>query len=169
MTGVQTCALPISGGKSQPEADLGPGREPGGVRDRQRRATEGPLPHAGDVPVTGPANLAQLGVADPDPHDSAPTTAVGRKIALAAAANLTPVTLELGGKSPALVHAGADLAITAPRLAAGKLLNAGQTCIAPDYILVPEDIRDRFVGLIHEAVTRLYPSMKIFSQPFSRR
>jgi coniferyl-aldehyde dehydrogenase len=51
--------------------------------------------------------------------------------------NLVPVTLELGGKSPAIVDASADLALVAPRLAVGKLLNAGQTCIAPDYALVP--------------------------------
>jgi coniferyl-aldehyde dehydrogenase len=62
------------------------------------------------------------------------STAVGRKIALAAAANLTPVTLELGGKSPALVHENADISALAPRLVMGKLLNAGQTCIAPDYV-----------------------------------
>ena len=70
------------------------------------------------------------------------STTVGRKIALAAAANLTPITLELGGKSPALINADADLAALAPRLVAGKLLNAGQTCIAPDYVLVPAERGD---------------------------
>jgi coniferyl-aldehyde dehydrogenase len=58
---------------------------------------------------------------------------VGRQVALAAAANLTPVTLELGGKSPAILGTGAELERSALRLVAGKLLNAGQTCIAPDY------------------------------------
>jgi coniferyl-aldehyde dehydrogenase len=86
------------------------------------------------------------------------STGVGRKIALAAAENLTPVTLELGGKSPALFDVDADFALAAPRLAVGKLLNAGQTCIAPDYALVPADRVDAFVAAISAAVARLYPS-----------
>ena len=86
------------------------------------------------------------------------STAVGRKIALAAADHLTPVTLELGGKSPALFDVDADLALALPRLAVGKLLNAGQTCIAPDYALVPAAQLDRFVAATQEAVLRLYPT-----------
>jgi coniferyl-aldehyde dehydrogenase len=86
------------------------------------------------------------------------STAVGRKIALAAAENLTPVTLELGGKSPALFDADADFALAAPRLAVGKFLNAGQTCIAPDYALVPANRVDAFVAEVGAAVARLYPS-----------
>ncbi len=66
------------------------------------------------------------------------STAVGRHVMLAAAENLTPVTLELGGKSPCIVAADAPLASVAESIASGKLLNAGQTCIAPDYVLVPE-------------------------------
>ena len=66
------------------------------------------------------------------------STRVGRLVAEAAGRNLTPVTLELGGKSPAIVDRSADLAEAAQRIAYGKLLNAGQTCIAPDYALVPE-------------------------------
>jgi coniferyl-aldehyde dehydrogenase len=66
------------------------------------------------------------------------STRVGRLVAEAAGRNLTPVTLELGGKSPAIVDRSADLAQAAQRIAYGKLLNAGQTCIAPDYALVPE-------------------------------
>src|SRR6202008_3380661 len=76
------------------------------------------------------------------------STAVGRKVALAAAANLTPVTLELGGKSPALIAPGADFKTAAPRLTMGKFLNAGQTCIAPDYVLVPADRVDSLVESI---------------------
>jgi coniferyl-aldehyde dehydrogenase len=87
------------------------------------------------------------------------STAVGRRIALAAAANLTPVTLELGGKSPALVHAGADLAMIAPRLAAGKLLNAGQTCIAPDYVLAPSASVDALAQRIEASVRTMYPTL----------
>src|SRR5690242_9772513 len=79
------------------------------------------------------------------------STAVGRAIARAAAENLTPVTLELGGKSPALVDRDADLALVAPRLVAGKLLNAGQTCIAPDYALVPSENVDAFVAAVTDA------------------
>ncbi|MEO8754701.1 MAG: coniferyl aldehyde dehydrogenase [Casimicrobiaceae bacterium] len=87
------------------------------------------------------------------------STAVGREVALAAAANLTPVTLELGGKSPALFAPDADLALSAPRLMVGKLLNAGQTCIAPDYALVPERSVDAFVAAVESAVTALYPTL----------
>jgi coniferyl-aldehyde dehydrogenase len=65
------------------------------------------------------------------------STRVGRLVAEAAGRNLTPVTLELGGKSPAIIDASADLEEAAERIAYGKLLNAGQTCIAPDYVLVP--------------------------------
>ena len=85
------------------------------------------------------------------------STAVGRKVAMAAAANLTPVTLELGGKSPAIVEASADLARLAPRLVVGKLLNAGQTCIAPDYAIVPPARVDAFVAAVGDAVRALYP------------
>ncbi|HEY2816478.1 MAG TPA: coniferyl aldehyde dehydrogenase [Casimicrobiaceae bacterium] len=86
------------------------------------------------------------------------STAVGRAVARAAAENLTPVTLELGGKSPVLIDRDADLALVAPRLVAGKLLNAGQTCIAPDYALVPSDRIDAFVAAIGDAARRLYPT-----------
>ena len=86
------------------------------------------------------------------------STAVGRQVARAAAENLTPVTLELGGKSPALFAPDADLALSAPRLMVGKLLNAGQTCIAPDYALVPEGQEGAFVQRIERAAARLYPA-----------
>jgi coniferyl-aldehyde dehydrogenase len=88
------------------------------------------------------------------------STAVGRKIALAAAANLTPVTLELGGKSPALIHADADLRAAAPRLATGKLLNAGQTCIGPDYALVPASRVDALAAAVRDSAASLYPSFR---------
>jgi coniferyl-aldehyde dehydrogenase len=86
------------------------------------------------------------------------STGVGRAVARAAAENLTPVTLELGGKSPALFDRDADFALAAQRLVAGKLLNAGQTCIAPDYALVPADRVDAFVAAVTIAARRLYPS-----------
>ncbi len=87
------------------------------------------------------------------------STAVGRHVARAAASNLTPVTLELGGKSPALFAPDADFALTVPRLMSGKLLNAGQTCIAPDYAMVPRERVDDFVNAVTAATRRLYPTI----------
>jgi coniferyl-aldehyde dehydrogenase len=87
------------------------------------------------------------------------STAVGRMVAQAAAKNLTPVTLELGGKSPAILDRSCDLATVAPRLAFGKLLNAGQTCIAPDYAFVPGDRIDSFVAHMQRAVAAMYPRL----------
>jgi aldehyde dehydrogenase (NAD+) len=72
-------------------------------------------------------------------------TEIGRKIMAAAAPTLTPVTLELGGKSPVIVAADADLEVAARRIVWVKLMNSGQTCIAPDYVLVERSVRDRFV------------------------
>jgi len=109
--------------------------------------------------VLGDASVGQAFVHLPFDHlFFTGSTAVGRAVALAAAENLTPVTLELGGKSPVLVAPDADLALAAPRIVAGKLLNAGQTCIAPDYALVPQGREDEFVAAITAAATRLYPS-----------
>ncbi|MBV6725570.1 aldehyde dehydrogenase family protein [Nocardioides daeguensis] len=75
-------------------------------------------------------------------------TEIGRKIMAGAAPHLTPVTLELGGKSPVIVDATADLEVTAKRLAWVKLLNSGQTCIAPDYVLAHSDVHDELVDRI---------------------
>lgn len=83
---------------------------------------------------------------------------VGRLVAEAAARNLTPVTLELGGKSPAIVDRSTDFAVAAHRIAVGKLLNAGQTCIAPDYVLCPRDSVDRFAEHFFTSVAALYGS-----------
>ena len=88
------------------------------------------------------------------------STAVGRKVALAAAPNLTPVTLELGGKSPAIVAPDYPLATAAARIAAGKLLNAGQTCIAPDYVLLPTAAREGFVQALRAYVQQHYPALR---------
>lgn len=87
------------------------------------------------------------------------SAAVGRQVMRAAAENLVPVTLELGGKSPALVTADYPIERAAERIAVGKLFNAGQTCIAPDYVLVPRESRDAFVAAFREAVSRLYPTL----------
>ncbi|MGB3737501.1 MAG: aldehyde dehydrogenase family protein, partial [Ilumatobacter sp.] len=83
-------------------------------------------------------------------------TRVGKIVMRAAAEHLTPVTLELGGKSPAIVAADADVEVTARRIAWGKFVNSGQTCIAPDYVLVARPLRDRLVAAIEESVTDFY-------------
>ncbi len=85
------------------------------------------------------------------------STAVGRHVAAAAAANLTPTTLELGGKSPCIVDASADLDAVAIQIAHGKLLNAGQTCIAPDYLLLPRGREAEFERAFAAAIARLFP------------
>ncbi len=83
-------------------------------------------------------------------------TRVGKIVMRAAAEHLTPVTLELGGKSPAIVAADADVEIAARRIAWGKFVNAGQTCIAPDYVLVARPLREALVGAIQRAVIDFY-------------
>ena len=83
-------------------------------------------------------------------------TRVGKIVMHAAAEHLTPVTLELGGKSPAIVAADADVEVTARRIAWGKFVNSGQTCIAPDYVLVARPLRDRLVEAIEQSVTAFY-------------
>jgi coniferyl-aldehyde dehydrogenase len=85
------------------------------------------------------------------------STAVGRAVMRAASDNLVPVTLELGGKSPVLIDRGQPLERVAVEIAYGKLANAGQTCIAPDYVLLPEGDVDRFVEAWRNAVASLYP------------
>ncbi len=85
------------------------------------------------------------------------STAIGRKVMRAASENLTPVTLELGGKSPAVVTPGFPLARAVPRILAGKLLNAGQTCIAPDYAFVPREQLDEFVEALRERARTMHP------------
>lgn len=88
------------------------------------------------------------------------STQVGRHILSAAAPNLTPVTLELGGKSPTLVSASAPLAEAAERIAFGKAMNAGQTCVAPDYVLVPAAQMDAFKDAYQAAIQRFFPTLE---------
>lgn len=92
------------------------------------------------------------------------STAVGRLVMEQAARQLTPVTLELGGKSPCLIEESADLKLAAKRIAFGKFLNAGQTCVAPDYLLVPERLRDRFIDELRQAVARAYGREPLLSE-----
>jgi len=86
-------------------------------------------------------------------------TSIGRHVMRAAAENLTPVTLELGGKSPAIVSAEVPLEDAAERIAFGKTVNAGQTCVAPDYVLVPRNRVEAFVEAYRQAVLRFYPQL----------
>jgi aldehyde dehydrogenase (NAD+) len=93
---------------------------------------------------------------------------VGRVVAKAAAEHLTPVTLELGGKSPVIVGPDADIAVAARRISWGKWANAGQTCVAPDYVLAHRDIRDELVDALVATVRRFYGSDPIRSPDLAR-
>ncbi len=95
-------------------------------------------------------------------------TRVGKIVMRAAAEHLTPVTLELGGKSPAIVAADADIGVTARRIVWGKFTNAGQTCIAPDYLLVDRAIRDRLVDEIASVVDDFYGADPRASDDYGR-
>jgi coniferyl-aldehyde dehydrogenase len=113
---------------------------------------------ATEMRVTGIEDeMAQAFVALPFDHlVFTGSTRVGRLVAEAAGRNLTPVTLELGGKSPAIIDPSADLDQAAERITYGKLLNAGQTCIAPDYVLVPEDSLQAFAEKVGAQMQRMY-------------
>jgi coniferyl-aldehyde dehydrogenase len=87
-------------------------------------------------------------------------TSIGREVMRAAAENLTPVTLELGGKSPVIVGRSAQMEKTAARVMAGKTMNAGQICLAPDYAIVPEESRDDFAAAAEKAAARMFPTIK---------
>jgi aldehyde dehydrogenase (NAD+) len=93
---------------------------------------------------------------------------VGRVVMAAAVKNLTPVTLELGGKSPVIVDASANLRVAARRVAWGKWLNAGQTCIAPDYVMVDASVRDGFVDELGKAITEFFGSEPKESESYGR-
>jgi len=87
-------------------------------------------------------------------------TSVARHVMRAAATNLVPLTLELGGKSPVIISRSADMALSAARVMNGKTLNAGQICLAPDYVLTPEETVGEFVTQAKAAVTRMFPTIK---------
>ena len=84
------------------------------------------------------------------------SSTLGRVVMAKAARHLTPVCLELGGKSPCIVDADADLAVAARRIAWGKFLNAGQTCVAPDHLFVHQDVKAPFLEHLKQAITRMY-------------
>ena len=87
------------------------------------------------------------------------SSAIGKTVMAAAAENLTPVLLELGGKSPALIHPSFPISDAAERIAFGKMWNAGQTCVAPDFVLVPRGKADEFVGQMRKHISKMYPSL----------
>jgi len=93
---------------------------------------------------------------------------VGKIIYQLAAKDLVPVTLELGGKSPAVVENDADIAVSARRIVLGKFLNAGQTCIAPDYVLVHESIKIKFLEKLKETINLFYGTNKMESEVFGK-
>ena len=86
-------------------------------------------------------------------------TSVGKHILRAAADNLVPVTLELGGKSPTILGRSANIERAGERIAMGKMLNAGQICLAPDYMIVPQELEDRAIGAVSNAVSAMYPTL----------
>lgn len=92
---------------------------------------------------------------------------VGKMIMEAAAKNLTPVTLELGGKSPCIVHKDAKVKLAAKRIAWGKFMNAGQTCIAPDYLYLHHQIKDEFLFHLREAIEDLYGEQPLQNENFT--
>lgn len=87
-------------------------------------------------------------------------TSIARHVMKAAAENLVPVTLELGGKSPVIIGESADMERTATSIMAGKTMNAGQICLAPDYVCVPEHRTDDFIDAARSAVGKMYPTLK---------
>jgi coniferyl-aldehyde dehydrogenase len=110
--------------------------------------------------INGDAAVAQAFSALPFDHLLfTGSTAVGHHVMRAASANLTPVTLELGGKSPAIIGPGARFEHAVERIVFGKLVNAGQTCIAPDYVLLPRAQVQAFIDTARRAVARMYPQL----------
>ncbi|QOW19761.1 coniferyl aldehyde dehydrogenase [Lysobacter ciconiae] len=110
--------------------------------------------------ITGGVEVAEAFSALPFDHLLfTGSTAVGHHVMRAAAANLTPVTLELGGKSPAIIGPGARFEQAVERTVFGKMVNAGQTCIAPDYVLLPRARVNEFIGVACAVMARMYPGL----------
>ncbi|MFT4983852.1 MAG: aldehyde dehydrogenase (NAD+) [Flavobacterium sp.] len=96
------------------------------------------------------------------------SVAVGKIVALAAAEHLTPVTLELGGKNPCIIDETANLKLAAKRIVWGKFVNAGQTCIAPDYILIQKDMKKKFIDYLQEEIIIAFGNEPEKSPDFAR-
>lgn len=97
------------------------------------------------------------------------STAVGKNIAQLAAKNLVPTTLELGGKSPAIIHDDANLKVAAKRIIWGKFINAGQTCVAPDYLLIHKNIKAEFVQLLKTEIAELSLESRNFTKIINQK
>ena len=93
---------------------------------------------------------------------------VGKIVAKAAAEHLTPVTLELGGKNPCIIDETANLKLAAKRIVWGKFINAGQTCIAPDYILIQKDMKSHFIEFMKQEITKAYGKNPELSPDYAR-
>jgi aldehyde dehydrogenase (NAD+) len=96
------------------------------------------------------------------------STEVGRKIYSAASRNLTPVILELGGKSPAIVEEDAVISVAAKRIIWGKLINAGQTCISPDHVFVHRNVKDKLVTALKEEIEKMYGATPIENKDYPK-
>ncbi len=92
---------------------------------------------------------------------------VGKVIMEAASKNLTPVTLELGGKSPCVVHEDANIKLAAKRIAWGKFINAGQTCVAPDYLYIHKNIKREFLTELQKAIVELYGELPLENDDYT--
>ena len=96
------------------------------------------------------------------------SVSVGREVMAKAAVHLTPVTLELGGKSPCILDQSADVALAARRVAFGKYLNCGQTCVAPDYVLAHKSVKDAFVEQVRREIVRMYGERPLESPDYGK-
>lgn len=115
--------------------------------------------------ITGDAEVGQAFAALPFDHLLfTGSTAVGHQVMRAAAANLTPVTLELGGKSPVIIGPDARFEHAVERILFGKMVNAGQTCIAPDYVLLPRGRVAGFIDTARRVMARMYPQLEASTQ-----
>lgn len=110
--------------------------------------------------ITGSPEVAQAFSGLPFDHlVFTGSTATGRKVMEAASRNLVPVTLELGGKSPVVLGRSADFAKAGERIAMGKMMNAGQICLAPDYMIVPQDKEEEAVDAVRRSASAMYPTL----------
>ena len=111
--------------------------------------------------ITGGPDIGQAFCSQPFDHLLfTGASSIGKHVMRAAAENLVPVTLELGGKSPTIISRSADLSVAVSKIITGKLHNAGQICLAPDYVFVPEEQLAEFVAIAKTTVAKLFPTLK---------
>ena len=116
----------------------------------------------------GPEVSQQLTDLPPDYIFYTGSTSVGKIVAQAAAKNLVPYTLELGGKSPCIIDESANLKLAARRMIWGKIISAGQTCVAPDYLLVHKNVKDAFVNEMKKSLKEFYPNGSLNDEDYPR-